>query len=93
MGLLADSKPFCFSENNEIKGIETNLVYQFAKSKNYNVKIVEFMNTEDRLKIGEKDRDFNMKGGSLPLQKKERNKNITFSNLFKIGTSLIIRKD
>ena len=60
VGLLIDSRPFCFKEEYEIKGIEVDLIYQFAKSKNYNVDLVEFKNTEDRMKIGEKDTDFNI---------------------------------
>ena len=50
VGLLTDSYPFCFNENDEIKGIEVDLIYQFAKSKNYNVDIVEFFNTDERFK-------------------------------------------
>ena len=63
VGLLVDSKPFCYKENDELKGIEADLLYQFAKSKNYNVNLVEFMNSEDRMKIGEKNTDFDITGG------------------------------
>ena len=64
VGLLLDTKPICYKENDELKGIEVELEYYFAKNKNYNVELEEFMNIEDRMKIGEEDTDFN---GTDPL--------------------------
>ena len=32
VGLISDSKPFCFLEKNEIKGLEIDLLYEFTKS-------------------------------------------------------------
>ena len=95
VGLLTDSRPFCFLENKEeeIKGFDADLIYKFAKSKNYNVDLVILTNTEDRMKIGEKDTDFNIIGGHFTITE-ERAKTITFSNpIYKEGTSLIIRRD
>ena len=93
VGLLMDSKPFCYKENDEIKGIEVDLLYQFAKSKNYNVDLVEFMNTEDRMKIGEKDSDFDITGGQFTITE-ERSQTVSFSNpIYKVGTSLVVRTD
>ena len=94
VGLLADSKPFCFMEDEEeVKGIEAELIYEFAKSKNYNVDLVILINTEDRMKIGEKDTDLNITGGDFTITE-ERAKTISFSNtIYKIGTSLIVRRD
>ena len=34
VGLITDSKPFCFVENEEIKGSEIDLLYDFANIKN-----------------------------------------------------------
>ena len=93
VGLLVDSKPFCYKENDEIKGIDADLLFQFAKSKNYNVNLIEFMNAEDRMKIGENNTDFDITGGEFTITE-ERIKTISFSNpIYKIGTSLIVRKD
>ena len=88
-----DSKPFCYKENDEIKGIDADLLFQFAKSKNYNVNLIEFMNAEDRMKIGENNTDFDITGGEFTITE-ERSKTISFSNpIYKIGTSLVVRKD
>ena len=93
VGLLTDSYPFCFNENDEIKGIEVDLIYQFAKSKNYNVDIVEFFNTDERFKIVEKDSDFNITGGQFTITE-ERSQIVSFSNpIYKVGTSLVVRTD
>ena len=93
VGLLTDSYPFCFNENDEIKGIEVDLIYQFAKSKNYNVDIVEFFNAEERFKIVEKDSDFNITGGQFTITE-ERSQIVSFSNpIYKVGTSLVVRTD
>ena len=94
VGLLANSKPFCFMEDEvEVKGIDAELIYEFAKSKNYNVDLVIFTNIEDRMKIGEKDSDFNITGGDFTITE-ERAKTISFSNpAYKIGTSLIVRRN
>ena len=66
-------------DEEEVKGIEAELIYEFAKSKNYNVDLVILINTEDRMKIGEKDTDFNIIGGHFTITE-ERAKTITFSN-------------
>ncbi len=76
-----------------MKSIEVELVYNFAKSKNYNVKLEEFMNIEDRMKIGEEDTDFDMTRSQLTITE-ERSQIVSFSNhIYKIGTSLVVRKD
>ena len=94
VGLFADSKPFCFMEDEEeLKGIDAELIYEFEKSKNYNVDLVIFINAEDRMKIGEDDSDLNLTGGDFTITE-ERAKTISFCNpTYKIGTSLIIRRD
>ena len=92
-GFLTDCKPFSFKINDEFKGIEFDLIYQFAKSKNYNVELVEFNNTEDRMKIGEADSDLDITGGEFTITE-ERAKTVSFSNpIYKIGTALVVRKD
>ena len=94
VGLLADSKPLCFMENEEeIKGFEVDLLYEFARSKNYNIDLVVFTNADDRMKIGEENTDFNITGGDFTITE-ERSKNISFSNpIYKMGTSLVVRRD
>ena len=93
VGLIVDSKPFCYKEDDEIKGIEVDLLYQFAKSINYNVDLVEFMNSGDRMKIGEKDSDFDITGGQFTITE-ERSQTVSFSNpIYKVGTSLVVRTD
>ena len=93
VGLLMDSYPFCFKENNEIKGIEVDLIYNFAKSKNYNVELVEFLKSEDRMKIGEKGTDLDITGGQFTITE-ERSQTVSFSNpIYKVGTSLVVRRD
>jgi len=94
VGLLANSKPFCFMEDEEdVKGLDVELIYEFAKSKNYNVDLVIFINIEDRMKIREKDSDLDIVGGDFTITE-ERAKTISFSNpTYKVGTSLIVRRD
>ena len=93
VGLLTDSRPFCFRENDDIKGIEVDLIYQFAKSKNYNIELIEFMNTEDRMKIGESNTDLDMTGGQFTITE-ERSRTVAFSNpIYKVKTSLVVRRD
>ena len=93
VGLLTDSKPFCFIVGEDIKGIEPELIYLFARSKNYNVDLVQFINANERMKIGEEDTDFDITGGEFTITE-ERAKTISFSNpIYKIGTSLVVRKD
>jgi len=61
------------------------LIYEFAKSKNYNVDLVIFVNIEDRMKIGEKDSDLDIVGGDFTITE-ERAKTVTFSNpTYKVG--------
>ena len=47
-------------DEEDVKGLDVELIYEFAKSKNYNVDLVIFINIEDRMKIGEKDSDFDI---------------------------------
>ena len=93
VGLLIDAKPFCYLENEEIKGVEVDLLYEFARSKNYNIDFVVLTNSEDRMKVGEKDTDFDITGGQFTITE-ERAKNISFSDpIYNLGTALVVRKD
>lgn len=93
VGLLTESKPFCFTVNGDIKGIEVELLYEFARNKNYNVDLVEFKIIEDRMKIGESDSDFDITGGEFTITE-ERAKTVSFSNpIYRMFTSLVVRKD
>jgi len=80
-------------DEKDVKVIDVELIYEFAKSKNYNVDLVILMNAEDRMKIGEGGSDLNITGGDFTITE-ERAKTISFSNpAYKIGTSLIVRRD
>ena len=48
-GFLPETKPLCFKENDEIKGAEIELLYKFAKEKNYNINMTTIEKIEDRI--------------------------------------------
>ena len=71
-----------------MKGLEIDLLYQFAKSKNYNVEFTQLSNSIERMNLDEYD----ITGGSFTITE-ERAKTISFSEpIFKVGTALIVRK-
>ena len=73
----------------EIKGYEMDLLYQFAKHKNYNIELVEFDNAADRMNVN----DFNIIGKAFTITE-ERAKTIQFSDpIFKVGTVFAVRTD
>ena len=91
VGFFFDSKPFCYLENREEKGIDMDLLYQFAKSQNYSVNLIKFTNSSDRMKIGEKDTDFDITGGEFSITEK-RAETVSFSDpYFKLGIALVVR--
>lgn len=89
VGIELDSKPFAYRENGEEKGFEIDLLYQFARSKQYNVDFVEILTTSERMNL----EDYDITGGSFTITE-ERAKSISFSDpIFKLGTALVVRTD
>ena len=87
-GFFSDIKPFCYNLNGVMKGLEIDLLYQFAKSKNYNVEFTQLNNSIERMNLDEYD----ITGGCFTITE-ERAKTISFSEpIFKVGTALIVRK-
>ena len=90
VGLFLDSKPFCYLEQSKEKGFDVDLLYQFAKSKNYNIEITE-INAAERLEIERLGLDIT--AGAFTITE-ERAELVTFSNpIIKVGTSFVVRKD
>ena len=88
-GFLSDIKPFSYNLNGVMKGFEIDLLYQFAKYKNYNVELTELTDAIDRMDLNKYD----ITGGVFTLTE-ERLKTISFSDpIFKAGTALIVRRD
>ena len=75
VGFLLDEKPFAYKENGEAKGYEIDLLYQFAKSKNYNVDLVELSSATERMNLN----DYEITGGAFTINE-ERVNTISFSN-------------
>ena len=70
-----------------------DLLYQFAKIKNYNVNLIKFTNPSDRMIIGEKDTDFDIIGGEFSITEK-RAETVSFSDpYFKLVIALVVRTD
>ncbi len=87
-GFFSDIKPFSYDLNGVMKGLEIDLLYQFAKSKNYNVEFTQLSNSIERMNLDEYD----ITGGCFTITE-ERAKTISFSEpIFKVGTALIVRK-
>ena len=88
-GFFSDIKPFCYNLNGVMKGLEIDLLYQFAKSKNYNVELTQLSNAIERMNIDEYD----ITGGSFTITE-EREKTVSFSEpIFKVGTAFVVRID
>lgn len=89
VGIQLDTKPFSFIEENEQKGYELDLLYQFAKNKEYNIDLVELKNAEERMNIG----NYDITGGSFTITE-DRAKTVSFSKpIFKLGTAFVVRAD
>ena len=88
-GFFSDIKPFCYNLNGVMKGLEIDLLYQFAKSKNYNVELTQLSNAIERMNLDEYD----ITGGSFTITE-ERAKTVSFSEpIFKVGTAFVVRID
>ena len=72
-----DFKPLSFIEYNEMKGYEIDLLYRFAKEKNYNINL-EKVNLIGRMDYIQEDKA-NITGGWFTITD-ERKKTVNFSN-------------
>ena len=89
---LPDVKPLCFQENGEMKGAEIELLYKFAKEKNYNIKLTPLNEIDERISYIE-DGKADITGGYLTITD-ERKKKVDFSDsYFTAKTVMVVRKD
>ena len=89
---LSDVKPLCFQENGEMKGAEIELLYKFAKEKNYNIKLTPIDTVEERITYIENGKA-DITGGVFTIND-ERKKRVDFSDsFFTSGTVMVVRKD
>ena len=88
---LMDLKPLSFKENNEMKGYEIDLLYRFAKEKNYNINL-EQVNIIDRINYLQQDKA-NITGGWFTITD-DRKQLVSFSNpIYEGKTALAVRVD
>lgn len=88
-GFYAETKPLSYYSNGELKGYEIDLLYQFAKSKNYNIDFEEVKDIEERLNVDK----YEITGGSLTITEERRQK-VAFSDpIHSVGISLAVRTD
>ena len=88
---LMDLKPLSFKENNEMKGYEIDLLYQFAKEKNYNINL-EQVNIIDRINYLQQDKA-NITGGWFTITD-DRKQSVNFSNpVYEGKTAFTVRVD
>ena len=86
-----DFKPLSFIEYNEMKGYEIDLLYRFAKEKNYNINL-EKVNLIGRMNYIQ-DGKANITGGWFTITD-ERKKTVNFSNPIHEGkTAFAVRSD
>ena len=89
---LPDVKPLSFQENGEMKGAEIELLYKFAKEKNYNINLTTIYEIEQRISYIE-DGKANITGGWFTITD-ERKEKVDFSDsFFTAGTVMVVRKD
>ena len=89
---LPDVKPLCFQENGEMKGAEIDLLYKFAKEKNYNIELTPINEIDERISYIE-DGKADITGGYLTITD-ERKKKVDFSDsYFTAKTVMVVRKD
>ena len=88
---ILDFKPLCFQENGEMTGAEIELLYKFAKEKNYNIKLTPIDTVEERITYIENGKA-DITGGVFTIND-ERKKRVDFSDsFFTSGTVMVVRK-
>jgi len=85
-------RPMCYYEIEEEKGFELDLLYQFAKEKNYNINLTRINTTNDRINYITEGLA-NITGGIFSILE-ERKEYIKFSNpILETQTVLAVRTD
>ena len=74
---LPDIKPLCFQESGEMKGLEIELLYKFAKEKHYNIKLTQISQVEERITYIE-DGNADITGGYFTITDERKKKSIFF---------------
>ena len=88
---LMDLKPLSFKEKDEMKGYEIDLLYRFAKEKNYNINL-EQVNIIDRINYLQEDKA-NITGGWFTITD-DRKQSVNFSNpVYEGKTAFTVRVD
>ena len=91
VALCFQLKPFCFMEGDEPKGLEPELLYIFARKKNYYINLMNVNIAERVTYIDEGKADIS--GGIMSITE-ERKEKVNFSNtLYVTGIALAVRMD
>ena len=92
VGIFFDTKPFCFIENEEQKGYELELLYKFAKEKNYQLNIINLEQVADRINYITNEKA-NITCGLITITEDRKN-SVSFSNpIHETNTCLSVRTD
>ena len=85
------SKPMSFMEGGEVRGFEIEILYKFAKAKNYNINL-NIVSLDERITLLE-NREADITGGGFTITE-ERKEKVNFSNPLAIASIvLIVRSD
>ena len=92
VAMFPDTKPICFEKNKEITGYEIQLLYEFAKEKNYNIELITLENSGERISYITEDKA-DIAGGALTITP-EREKLVSFSfPILRAGTNLVVSRE
>lgn len=91
VGFSIDTRPTSYYEGNDLKGVEIDILYQFAQKKGYYINFMEITTEQKASYITEGKAD--IVGGSFSITE-ERKKLMNFSNpLYKAKVVLAVRVD
>ena len=91
VGFSIDTRPTCYYEGNDLKGVEVDILYQFAKKKGYYINFMEITIEQKASYISKGKAD--IVGGSYTITD-ERKKLMNFSNpLYNTSVVLAVRVD
>ena len=92
VAMFPDTKLICFEQNKEITGYEIQLLYEFAKEKNYNIELITLENSGERISYITEDKA-DITGGALTITP-EREKLVNFSYpILLAGTNLVVSRE
>ena len=92
VAMFPDTKPLCFEQNNDVIGYEVQLLYEFAREKNYNIEFITLENSGDRIDYIVEDKA-DIAGGALTITE-ERKQLVNFSYpILTAGTSLVVSRE